>query len=85
MIEKAPEAHPAALDIIPEPDRYFPPKPPASHGTVLEPPRAPAARPLVDGTEAETETQSIVVPITFPSRGKSGEIVIRIVLTSQDS
>ena len=79
-IEKATEAHPVALDIVPEPDRYFPPKPPASHGKELEAVRA-SALPQADGTE----TQSIVVPITFPSRGKSGEIVIRIVLTSQDS
>jgi mutual gliding-motility protein MglA len=80
MIEKAPEAHPAALDIIPEPDRYFPPKPPAAHPAAVQTVRVPVT-PKVEGVE----TQAIVVPITFPARGKSGEIVIRIVLTSQDS
>ena len=80
MIEKAPEAQPAALDIIPEPDRYFPPKPPTAHPSGIETVRAPL-HPKVEAAE----TQSIVVPITFPAPGKSGEIVIRIVLQSQDS
>ena len=81
ILEKAPESRPAALEIVPEPDRYFPPRPPVTaHDPALEPSRA-AASPKVE----PTETQSIVVPITFPARGKSGEIVIRIVLQSQDS
>jgi mutual gliding-motility protein MglA len=81
IVEKTPETRPVVLEIVPEPDRYFPPRPPVTaHDPALEPSRA-AASPKVEATE----TQSIVVPITFPARGKSGEIVIRIVLQSQDS
>ena len=91
-IERMPESPPAALEVVPEPARYFPPKPPTAPATEVEtlrpaaPAPAPAPAPAAAATAAEaTETQSIVVPITFPARGKSGEIVIRIVLTSQGS
>jgi len=76
-IERMPEAPPVTLEVVPEPARYFPPKLPTAPATEVETLRraAPAA----------AEAAEIVVPITFPERGKSGEIVIRIVLTSQGS
>jgi hypothetical protein len=83
-IERMPEAPPVTLEVVPEPARYFPPKLPTAPATEVETLRRAAPAPAPAAAEA-AETQSIVVPITFPERGKSGEIVIRIVLTSQGS
>ena len=79
-IQRMPESIPSALEIAPDPARYFPPKPPTAPAMEVE-----NTRPAVPAVAEATETQSIVVPITFPKNGKSGEIVIRIVLTSQGS
>ena len=74
-IDPAAEAHPTGLDLETEPKPFLESKPSAA------PIPLHVARSQENGTP---ESQSIVVPITFPAGGKSGEIVIRIVLHSQD-
>jgi mutual gliding-motility protein MglA len=72
---RSPEAHPRAIDLGAQPEPFLKSKASAP------PTPLHMARAQENGAP---ETQSIVVPITFPAGGKSGEIVIRIVLNSQD-
>ena len=42
--------------------------------------REPAAAPVMTAPAPAAQSSTVVVPITFPPKGQTGEIVIRIVL-----